>query len=385
MVMIDGPAGCGKASVGSRLAGSGTHLDDPATAAVADIEPAAALRGVRPRLVAEWRNAPTVLHHAQNACVNSRGRGLFIFTSSVSEPAAAGGGTSRRIRMRPMTVHESGDSTGDVSLAGLFAGDSVAVPRSDVSVHDVAALVCRGGFPRHLELSPDAAAFRCRNYLHNGADAAASYGGHDPDMVRRLLRAVAERTALTASPGLLAAAAAPMHRHTARSCLRTLRRLSLIEDQPACVPRLRTAAASRVSPRRHLADPSLAAAALGAGPAALAADPALLGRLFVSLVVRDLRVLAQPLGGSVSYFADGAGRLADAVVETADGALLLARAVLGGAAVETAARDLRRVAAALHPATPPPRLVVICAVGAGRWVGHGPDLVAVVPVCALGP
>ena len=385
IVLIEGPEGCGKASLGLRLAGSAARLEDPAAAAAGDVDPAALLRGPSPRLITEWWHAPTVLHHALSVCINTRGRGLFVFTGSLDE-APGVTGPVRRVRMRPMALCESGDSTSEASLAGLFAGEPVVAARADTGLDDIAGLVCRGGWPSHLGLASAAAAARGRLADVVAAASSPAGGSHSPAIVARLLTAIAAHSAAAATPARLAAAGPPMHRHTARACLATLRRLHIVEDQPAFAPPLRTAAAAHNSPRRHLADPSLAAAALGVSPGRLAADPRLLLPLFKSLVVRDLRVLAQPLGGRVMHFGDAAGRQADAAITDTHGRLLVVRIVLGGAAVDAAAADLRRVASALAPSacTGPPRLAVICAVGSGRHL-DGDMPVSVMAATAVGP
>ena len=210
---------------------------------------------------------------------------------------------------------------------------------------------------------------------------------HRPGGVERLLVSLARNIATEAGDSTLASDTEPepLHRHSVRAYLEALRRLFVLEEQPAWSVRLRSRSTLRRSPKRHLADPSLAAAALGADADRLMSDPSTLGRLFESLAVRDLRIYAQPLDGKVFHLRDAAGQEADAIVECPDGRWLAAEVKLGGAdAVDAAARSLLRLASKLRDDRLAPRsaLVVITAVGYGYT---RPDGVRVVPVTALGP
>ena len=206
---------------------------------------------------------------------------------------------------------------------------------------------------------------------------------HRPAGVERLIRSLARNTATEADYTTLMSDTEPdpMHRHTVREYLEALRRVFLVEEQPAWAGHLRSRAALRKSPKWHLADPSLAAAALHASPDRLTADPATLGNLVESLAVRDLRILSQRLEGRVTHLRDASGQEADAVVEGGDGRMLLAEVKLGGGAIEDAARKLKRINNNM-PKDRSPTLVVLTAVGHGYSRDDG---VAVVPITALGP
>ena len=395
-VVLEGPRACGKTWTGLRFAASAVRLDiDADSRTIGSVEPSALLAGASPRLLDEWQVVPMVWNHVRHACDAADRRGLFILAGS-AQPADditrhTGAGRVRRIRMRPMSLFESGDSTGEVSLARLLDGEPASAARPAPGLRDVAALLCRGGWPGQLDLPLHEVQENLRGYVSEVARADVRHldrsAAHDPDGIERLLRSLARNTATEARDATLAADVEPepLHRHSVRAYTAALRRLFVLEEQPAWSVRLRSRAALRRSPKRHLADPSLAAAILGTDPDRLMGEPDTLGLLFESLVVRDLRVLAQPLGGRVYHLRDAAGREADAVVECPDGRWLAAEIKLGGPdATEAAARSLLRLASRLDDERLRERasLVVVTAVGYGY---RRPDGVDVVPITALGP
>ncbi len=395
-VVIEGPRACGKTWTGLRFANSAVRLDTDLDArTIGAVEPVALLEGPSPRLLDEWQVLPMLWNHIRHTCDTTGERGLFILAGS-SQPADevtrhTGAGRVRRIRMRPMSLFESGDSTGTVSLAAVLEGARASTAQPEVGLRDVAALICRGGWPGQLDLPLPEVQQNLRTYLgeiaRTDVGRLAGRPSHNPSGVERLLRSLARNTATEARDSTLAADAEPepLHRHSVRAYLEALRRLFVLEEQPAWSVRLRSRAALRKSPKRHLVDPSLAAAALGVDPDRLISDPSTLGLLFESLVVRDLRILAQPLGARVMHVRDAAGQEADAVIERPDGMRLIAEIKLGGAdAVDAAARSLLRLASNLPDDARGgrPALVVITATGYGYTRA---DSVRVVPITALGP
>ena len=395
-VVIEGPRACGKTWTGLRFARSAVRLDiQPEARIIGDIEPTALLGGLSPRLIDEWQILPAVWNHIRHACDATPERGLFILAGS-AQPADdvtrhTGAGRVRRIRMRPMSLFEWGNSTDEVSVAGLLQGDECSTERSEANLKDVAEMICRGGWPGMRDLPIGEIQQNLRDYLGETArtdirllDGTPSYR---PGGVEKLLLSLARNTSTEANVSTLAADVepAPMHRHSVRGYLRALRRLFVLEEQPAWSVRLRSRAVLRKSPKLHLVDPSLAAAALAADPDRLMSDPSTLGLLFESLVVRDLRVLSQPLAGRVMHLRDASGQEADAVVECPDGRRIVAEIKLGGTdAIEAAARSLLRLARHLPDSSAGhrPTLVVITATGYGYTRRDG---VRVAPVTALGP
>lgn len=395
-VVLEGPRACGKTWTGLRFARSAVRLDTDLDAlAIGTVEPSTFLDGPSPRLLDEWQVVPAVWNHVRHACDAATQRGLFILAGS-AQPADdvtrhTGAGRVRRVRMRPMSLFESADSSGEVSLAGLYEGERCRAGRSEAGLRGVADLLCRGGWPGQIDLPLPEVQQNLRDYLAEVArtDIPRLEDGtaHNPAGIERLLRSIARNTASEARNATLAADVEPepLHRHTVRSYLATLRRLFVVEEQPAWSVRLRSRAPLRKSPKWHFADPSLAAAALGADPGRLMADASTLGLLFESLVVRDLRVLAQPLGGRVLHLRDAAGLESDAIVELPDGRWLAVEAKLGGGdATEAAAQSLLHVSRKVSAERTEQlaALVVVTAVGYGYT---RPDGVQVAPLTALGP
>lgn len=395
-VVLEGPRACGKTWTGLRFARSAVRLDvDVDARVVGSVEPSVLLTGERPRLIDEWQVVPSVWNHVRHACDSDAGRGLFILAGS-AQPSDditrhTGAGRMRRIRMRPMSLFESGDSSGEVSLSGLLEGRSFSTARPEAALGDVVALLCRGGWPGQLDLPLLEVLQNLRDYLVEitRVDIGRLHGNaaHDPFGVEKLLRSVARNSASAARNATLAADIEPgsLHRHTVRSYLHALRRLFVVEEQPAWPVSLRSRAPLRKSSKLHFVDPSLAVAALGVGPDRLMSDTSTLGLLFESLVVRDLRILSQPLGGRVFHLRDATGFEVDAIVECPDGRWMAIEVKLGGVeAVDTAAVSLLRLKHKIKTA----RLDQLAALVVVTAVGYGytrPDGVEVTPVTDLGP
>ena len=395
-VVVEGPRACGKTWTALRFARSAIRLDTDVNAReIGQIEPAALLKGPSPRLLDEWQAVPSLWNHVRHACDESPRQGLFILAGS-AQPADdatrhTGAGRVRRIKMRPMSLFESGDSTGEVSLSGLLQGGQCPATHSSATLSDTAVLLCLGGWPGQRGLPVEEVQQNLRDYLGEIArtdvqrlDGAAS---HTPEGVERLLRSIARNTATEANHSTLAADTEPdpLHRHSVRGYMHALRRLFVVEEQPACSLHLRSKAPLRKTPKLHLVDPSLAAAALAASPDRLTSDLHTFGVLFESLVVRDLRVLAQPLAGQVSHLRDAAGQEVDAVIEQPSGDRMLVEVKLGGADnVQHAAESLLRVDNNL-PDSGPRRRPTLVVVTAGGYSYTRDDGVRVVPITLLGP
>jgi predicted AAA+ superfamily ATPase len=395
-VVIEGPKACGKTETARQRAASSVLLDIDANArrAVA-VDPSLVLEGDTPRLLDEWQIEPEVWNHVRRA-VDQRGApGQFILTgSSVPNDDVTrhtGAGRFSFLRMRPMTLFETGHTNGAVSLASLFAGEPPRSGDPGVTVRDLADRIAMGGWPAQQGRKVADAARAARDYLEqvSQVDVGRVVGApRDPTKLGRLLRSLARNTATEVATTVLAADAGggegPLDRHTVTGYLDVLERLMVIEDQPAWSPHLRSRATLRRSETRHFVDPSLALAALGAGPERLLRDLNLLGMLFESLVVRDLRVLAQPLDGKVWHYRDSYGLEVDAVVQLADGRWAAFEVKLGAGLVDAGAESLLRFRSALdiQKTGEPEVLAVICGTGFGYV---RPDGVAVIPIGALAP
>ncbi|GAB2688829.1 DUF4143 domain-containing protein [Thalassiella azotivora] len=394
-VLLEGPKACGKTYSAERACASYTYLDvDPGARTALAVDPSIVLNGAPPQLVDEWQlEATTVWNHVRDQ-VNRRGLpGQFVLTGSAvphdDVSRHTGAGRFARLRMRPFSLLESGESTGVMSLAALLAGQRPATADPGLTVPDVIDLVVRGGWPLNLGLSISQAVRANRDYLTTVAEVdvrRVDPARNDPTRAMRLLRALARNTACEHKVARLSAEAegdeGPLARTTAYDYLAAFERLLLLETQPAFDTHLRSRARLRTAARTHFVDPSLAVAALGATPAALLADLNTLGLLFESMVVRDLRIYADPLDGTVHHYRDSDGLEVDAVVSTSAGWGAF-EVKLGVGQVEEAAAGLTAFAAKVDTS----RVGAPAVLGVITSTGYGytrPDGVVVIPVGALG-
>jgi hypothetical protein len=395
-VVIEGPRACGKTATARRAAASEVLLDIDATARQAiALDPSLVLAGTTPRLIDEWQLEPAIWNHVRRA-VDDRARpGQFILTGS-SVPADdvtrhTGAGRISRLRMRPMTLFETGHTNGAISLARLLGGDVARSPDPGLSVADLAERIAVGGWPGLLGRTVNEALRAIRDYLDEvrRVDVGRVDGTRrDPDRVGRLLRSLGRNVATYAAATTLAAdtggEGGVLKDDTVREYLAALERLMVVEDQPAWAPHLRSRSVLRSGVKRHFVDPSLAVAALRATPARLLSDLNLLGLLFEALVIRDLRVYAQPLDGQVLQYRDNKGLEVDAIVELADSRWAAFEVKLGPRQIDEGAANLLRFAARVDTGRdgPPAALGVIVGFGYGYVRDDG---VSVIPIGALCP
>jgi predicted AAA+ superfamily ATPase len=395
-VLIEGPKASGKTFTASEAARSRIDLDIDAGAREAlRVEPSLVLSGDAPQLIDEWQVESTTVWNFVRHEVDRRGLpGQFILTGSAvpdeDSRRHTGAGRFARLRMRPMTLFESGESSGLISLESLLAGESIAAPGTATSVADIADLLVRGGWPLLLNIDADASARSNRDYLTSVAEVdirRVDSARNDPMRAMRLIRALARNTAQEHKIARLAAETAgdepALARTTTYDYLAALERLMLLETLPAFAAHLRSRAVLRTAPRTHFVDPSLAAAALGASASGLLSDLNAFGFLFESLVLRDLRVYADAIDGSVSYYRDSDGLEVDFVVTTPTSVAAF-EVKLGSERLDEAAANLLRFAAKLDATRTavPTTLAIITATGFGYT---RPDGVAVVPITAFGP
>ena len=397
-VLIDGARASGKTWTARRFARSEARLDDPALALLANTSPASVLAGDPPRLLDEWQHVPSLWDRVRRECDDRPGVGHFLLTGSAAPvddvTRHSGMGRIARVRMRPMSLHESGASRGEVSLRALFEGGAAsAMPRDDLDLADVARFICAGGWPANLRSPDDAQAARTiGDYINEAARVEVSEAvgvRHRPEALLRLMRSIARQVSTEFRVVALAAdvgADAPLARSTAAAYLDALERIFVVERQPAWSVELRSRATLRKAPKIHFVDPSLAASALRANPRRLLADPATLGLLFESLVIRDLRIHAQTERALVYHYRDNTGTEADAIVERDDGAWIAAEIKLSPSArsVDQAARSLLRLKDKVSKRRRGDlaALLVVTATGAAYRRRDG---VQVSPATALGP
>ena len=403
-VVVEGPRGCGKTWAARNASRSEVLFDGDVDARnMVSVLPQVVLEGPEPRLLDEWQLAPEIWNQMRHACDQDRRSGRFILTGSAVPPddhtRHSGAGRIARVRMRPMSLHESGHSTGEVSLARLLDGEAVAARRPEATLEDLIDALCRGGWPRLIDMTVRAAQLAVVDYIGEicRTDIRLVDGvRRDPASVRRLMASLGRNIATTASFSTLAADASgsisgddpeerDLNRTTATAYMNSLERLFVVEDQAQWRTHLRSRATIRGAAKRHFVDPSLAAAAIGASPENLLRDLESLGLMFESLVVRDLRVYCQASDAGVWHYRDSHGLEVDAVVEAGDGRWLAAEVKLGGQdGIEHAARSLLRLREKIDADRmgEPSKLLVITASGYGY---DRPDGVSVAPITCLGP
>lgn len=358
-VLLTGPKAVGKTTTARQFAASEVGLDrDPAALRAARTDPSLVLDGDAPRLIDEYQLAEGMWNAVRGRVDDLGRKGLFLLTgSSTPEDDPVSHSGARRIApvaMRTMTLRERGLSNGAVSIQALLEGDVAEGPATGFDVPKAIEALAVGGWPDNLELSASDALDANDDYLSVivNTDVRRVDGvRRDPDAVRRLIVSYARNVATDVSLRALARVdEEPIPEATLHDYLRALRRLFLIEDQPAWKPRLRSRIRLAVTPKRHLTDPSLAVAALGATPERLLGpEIELAGYLFESQVVHDLRVYAQGGRGAVRFYRDNKGLEVDAIVEARDGRWLGVEVKLGVGRIDEAARNLLAMGAKLSP------------------------------------
>jgi len=361
------------------------------------LTPRAVLDGASPVLVDEWQDAPVLWDVARRIIDDRAQPGLFLFTGSAVPPRKAtshtGTGRFARLRMRPMSLLESGQSSGVVSLGGLLKGDTIEPTPSGLEYPEAVRLICRGGWPASVGKTDEQALLLPGQYLRAVAEAditRADGVNRKPHRVMAILRSLARNTGTSASMPVLISDVAALEGSaktvsvpTMRSYLTALERIFVLEDLPPWRYSLRSKTQLILSAKHHFVDPSLAVAALNASPAALIADPRTTGFLFESLCVRDLRIYAQANQADVFHYRDKKELEADAVVQGMDGAWGAIEVKLDYQQADAAAGTLLRLKGKLVGEMPPPAfLMVLVATGGVAYTRE--DGVHVVPLDCLG-
>lgn len=395
-VVIEGPKACGKTETARQVAASEVRLDvDVNARQVASIDPSLILNGPVPRLLDEWQMVPDVWNHARRAVDDRQAVGQFILTGSAVPrddlTRHTGAGRFTRLRMRPMSLFESGHSTGEISLAGLLSGQPPRAPDPGMKVGGLLERIAVGGWPGLLDQEVSRALKAVRAYADEvcRTDIQRVDGvAHDPEKVLLLMRSLARNLSTTTSLATLAKdvgePGGALAKNTVSAYYEALTRLMVVEDQPAWAPHLRSRSRVRASPKRHFADPSIAVAVLRATPDRLLQDMNLVGFLFESLVVRDLRVYAQAEDARVLHYRDNTDLEVDAVVEAADARWAAFEVKLGPGAVDQGAEALLKFASRIDTAKcgAPQILGVITGTGFSYVREDG---IAVIPIGTLGP
>jgi len=403
MILIQGPKWCGKTTTARQQAASILYMNDPKTKntnlnlAATSID--LLLEGETPRLIDEWQLAPQ-FWDAARFTVDQRGLdGQFIFTGSAvpakrDDNSHTGTGRASWITMRPMSLWESGDSCGRVSLEGLFDGDFAACRAEYDDLKKTAFLLCRGGWPKAIGKTERVALRQSYNYV----DAIAKQEINDVDDVardeqstRKLLRSYARHQATQASVATMVADmsvndATAMSDTTIVSYLKALKKIFVIEDMEAWNPNLRSKSAIRTSDTHYFVDPSIGTAALRIGPGDLIRDMKAFGTMFEAMAVRDLRVYADALDGQVYHFRDSNGLECDAVLHRNNGSYGLIEIKIGGEAnIDEGAANLRSLASKIDTERMPSPSFMMVLTAVGGYAYKREDGVYVVPIGCLRP
>ncbi len=401
-VVIEGPRACGKTWCARSLAESEFSLSDPENSflnrKMADIDPLSALHGSEPHLIDEWQEVPEIWDAVRHT-IDQEGRGgRFILCNSAAADMSgivhSGAGRIMSVRMRTMSLYESGDSSGDVSLGGLFNGRFESAYGRIASLDDLARLTVRGGWPGLIGADEEIALASLRDMIDGicGTDARkADSKKRNARKLKMTFRSLARNESTPAAKKKISSDirewdGEKVEEETVAEYMDVLKKLFIIEDQPAYSPDYRSSVRVGKAPKRHFTDPSLAVAAMGLDSSSLKRDLDMFESLFEALCERDLRIYAQAIGGSLYHYRDHSGREIDAVVEIPGKGWGAFGIELGGNQTDEAAKNLLKVDSFIRndgKAAPPLFLCVIS--GTEGFAYRRPDGVYVVPICMLGP
>lgn len=400
-VLIEGPKWCGKTTTAKQLSKSILNLGDSSvlmqSSQLIEISPKALLEGKTPRLIDEWQALPTIWDCIRSE-VDRRGEpSQFILTGSSVLPEAeetihSGTGRFAYIKMRTMSLYESGESTGSISLSDLFEGKSFEVLQNEMDIDELAYLICRGGWPWATLIPKEVALDQAFDYVDSVVQKDIQRVDkikRSPDRARLLLRSYARNISqqisyATIRKDMLANDASTLDEDTVADYVKALKKLFVIEDLAAWNPNIRSKAAIRTSDTRHFVDPSIGTAALRLGPKDLINDLQSFGLFFEDLVVRDLRVYAEALDGELYHYRDSSGLECDTVLHRRNGSYALLEVKIGGEnRINEGAANLLALANNIdtNKMSAPSFMAVI--IGVGKYAYQRKDGVYVIPIGCL--
>ena len=400
-VVIEGPKWSGKTTTAEQIAASVLYMDDPEhkeqNIAMSELNAKRLLQGNTPRLIDEWQLAPKLWDTIRFEVDHRSELGQFILTGSAvpadsKEITHSGTGRFTWLTMRPMSLYESGDSTGEVSLRDLFAGMPEIDGGTTLSIDRLAFLACRGGWPQAVDMREAIALDQAIDYydavVHSDINRADNVQ-KDAERVKRLMRSYARNQGGQVPNTVLAQdisinEATTINEETVASYVNALRKIFVVEDLPAWNPNLRSKTAIRSADTRYYVDPSIATAALGIGPNGLLNDLKTFGFVFETLCVRDLRVFADSLGGKVYHYRDKNGQECDVVIHLRNGKYGLIEIKLGGdKLIEYGAETLKSMEAKIDTEKMDTPSFLMVLTGTGDWAYRRKDGVYVVPIGCL--
>jgi len=397
-VLIEGAKWCGKTSTANNAAKSVVYMQDPDNTqsyqAMADTKPSLLLKGNNPRLIDEWQVAP-VLWDAVRFEVDKRAeRGLFILTGSAVPPenvtAHTGTGRISRMIMRPMSLFESLESNGLISIGALFNGKQKETDAiSDLTIEKIAFLICRGGWPASIRQERETALRMARDYIEAIIHQDISRVDNiekNPERVRLLLRSLARNISTIANYQTIKqdieATDISISDKTISTYINALRRIFVVEDINAWSPSLRSKTAIRTSEKRHFVDPSLATAVMRINPEGVLADFEYFGFLFESLCTRDIRIYAQANDADVFHYRDKTGLEADLIIRQRNGKWAAIEIKLGNKQIEEAAQNLLALSAKIDEEKMGKDAFLMIVTG-GQYAYQRNDGIWVVPIGCL--
>lgn len=401
-VLIEGPKACGKTTTAEQQAKSIIYMNDPSRQThyrqMAEMDISLLLEGDTPRLIDEWQEVPQFWDAIRFAVDHREGRGQFILTGSAvpaDKSAVHHTGTGRFawLTMRPMSLWESGDSTGGISLENLFAAPEMIAATSHIDIKRLAYVVCRGGWPSSLAMTNEKTALmQVEEYykaIVNSDISRVDGVNRDAERSKRIMRSYARHQGMQATVTTILAdietnEAEKISTQTIDSYLTALRKIFVIEDMPAWNPNLRSKTAVRTTDTRYYTDPSIGVAALGLGPEDLINDLNTFGLLFETMCIRDLRVYADALRGTVYHYRDKSGLECDAVVHLRNGSYGLIEIKLGGEKlIEEGAKSLKALSNIIDTTRMKAPTFMMVLIGVGDYAYRRTDGVYVVPIGAL--
>lgn len=400
-VLIEGPKWCGKTTTAEQIAGSVLYMADPEkekqNLTMAEISPRRLLKGEIPRLIDEWQIAPKLWDAVRFEVDHCDELGQFILTGS-AVPASyehihhTGTGRFSWILMRPMSLYESLDSTGEVSLKELFEAPKQISGENPLDLNRIAFLVCRGGWPRATDLEDEIALEQAFDYYDAVVKSDISRADgvtRNPERVKRLMRSYARNQGTQATNALIkediiANDVESLDTDTVYSYISALEKIFVIEEMEAWNPNLRSKTAIRTSNTRYFVDSSIAVAALGLGPQDLIEDLNTFGLLFETMCIRDLRVFADVLNGKVYHFRDKTELECDAVIHLRNGSYGLIEVKLGGdKLIEEGAENLKKLRDKIDTTKMKAPSFLMVLIGVGDYAYRRQDGVYVVPIGCL--
>lgn len=400
-VLIEGPKWCGKTTTAQQQAKSILDLGDSGvlkqSLQMMEISPKTLLQGETPRLIDEWQTIPPLWDSIRDEVDKRKTFSQFILTGSSVLPQAdetvhSGTGRFGRIKMRPMSLFESGESSGTVSLRELFGGGSIEPQPNAIDLQKMAFLTCRGGWPVATLLDGDIALDQAFDYVDSVVEhdiQRVDGVKRSPERARLLLRSYARNIAQQVSYGtikadMLSNDSKTLDEDTVADYIKALKRLFVIEDLAAWNPNIRSKSAIRTSDTRHFVDPSIGTAAMGVGPNDLINDLESFGLLFEDLAVRDLRVFAEALDGKLYHYRDSSGLECDTVLHRRNGTYALIEIKLGGGKlIEDGVTALDTLAETIDTSRMPAPSFKMVLTAVGAYAYRRPDGTFVVPLGCL--